>query len=138
MPIGIREQPAWLFIGFIVVMSGVGYVSGQTTSAIIEAIGSDGLRAWGVSMVFSGLLVMVATANAKPSLEKFALRILSCNILAYVGWVAVVVPLNRIGATIMMGMALVAVAESRARHLTELIRRTEILNYELRRHGNGH
>lgn len=132
VPPGVREQPAWIFIGLLIAVAGLGYVLGTTTSIITEAIGSRGIRIWGGTLMVSGVLVVLATATARVALEKFALRILATNMFAYAGWVLIVVPLNRVGTTVVLCGALVALAEFRVRHLTALIKRTEILRHELR------
>lgn len=137
VPTGVREQPAWIFIGILVFMGGLGYLTGQSTSAVTEAIGHNGLRIWGVVLMVTGALLNVATALARPSLEKLALRILSCAMFAYTGWVLVVVPLDRTTPTVILAGSLIALAEFRVWHLRTLIKRTEIIRHELERRGHN-
>lgn len=132
VPEGIREQPAWIFIGLLMLMSGLGYVTGQADSAIVKAIGETGVRIWGGTMMFSGTLLILATTSARMSLEKLALRIMSANLLAYLGWILVSVPFNRTAATIVLCGALIALSEFRVWHLSALIKRTEIIRHELK------
>lgn len=131
VPIGVREQPAWIFIGVMFVLVGLGYVTGTTKSMLTEAIGTVGLHIWGTSLVLSGLLLIVATTRARPSLEKFALRVLSANIFAYAGWLLTVVPWNRAATTVILSSSLIVLAEFRVMHLRNLMTRTAIVQYEL-------
>ncbi len=131
VPLGVREQPAWIFIGVMFMVVGVGYATGGAQSMLTEAIGTVGLRLWGGSLVATGLLLVMATAKAKPSLEKLALRILSTNLFAYAAWLLTVVPFQRAGTTIILSGSLIVLAEFRVMHLRQLIKRTEIIRHEL-------
>jgi hypothetical protein len=85
LPRGLRDQPAWVFIGFLVTLGGLGFVTGLTESSVSQAIGTTGLRVWGAVLLLSGLGVLSATLSAKPALEKLALRVLSLCMFVYVG-----------------------------------------------------
>lgn len=116
----------------MMLVSGVGYASGTAKSMVTEAIGKHGLQSWGVSMMFTGGLLIVATAIARPTLEKLALRILSCDLFAYIGWVLAVIPFNRAASTVFLGGSLIALSEFRVWHLGALIKRTAIIRHELK------
>lgn len=132
VPIGIREQPAWIFIGFLFTLVGLGYVTGFTESTISKAVGDTGLRWWGVALTVSGGLLIAATVKARPALEKLALRILICNMLAYVGWLVAVAPMQKLATTLLLSGALSVLAEFRVRHLTLVIDRAHEIENELR------
>lgn len=131
VPLGVREQPAWIFIGVMFVLVGLGYVTGTAQSMLSEAIGETGLKVWGSSLMLSGLLLIVATARARPSMEKLALRIMSSNIFAYAGWLLAVIPWNRAATTVVLSGSLIVLAEFRVMHIRALMKRTTIIRYEL-------
>lgn len=113
------------------VVIGLGYATGGAHSMLTEAIGTLGLRLWGASITATGVFLMMATAKAKPSLEKFALRVLSSNLFAYAAWLLTVVPFARAGTTVILTASLIVLAEFRVLHLRQLMKRTSIIRYEL-------
>lgn len=134
LPLGVREQPAWIFIGVLLSLGGFGYASGTADStAVTKAIGAGGMQIWGGFMMASGLLLIVATSMARPSLEKLALRLVSSTMLAYLGWVIVTVPFAKAATVVILCGALVALSEFRVMHLRALMKRTEIIRHELKR-----
>lgn len=130
IPVGLREQPAWVFIGILFLSSGVGYLTGFTESNITHALGATGLRVWGGVLTLSGMLLIVATLRARPALEKLALRILTCNLIAYAGWLLAIVPIRRATTTVILSTALILIAEVRVLHLKLLIRSAEEIRRE--------
>lgn len=126
-PRGIREQPAWIFIGLMLVLSGVSWALGIADSAISRAIGHAGLRVWGASILVTGVLLISATVSARPALEKLALRILAINLGLYLGWLLVIVPIEAATSSLVLGGALIVLAEFRVWHLKALMASAEKL-----------
>lgn len=113
LPKGLREQPGWVFIGVLVALTGVSFLTGLSTSVVTQAIGHTGLRLWGSFLALSGLLTAIASWRGKPSLEKMALRWLAFSVLAYVLWLVTVVPIERSLMSFMLGIILAVMAEIR-------------------------
>lgn len=96
LPVGVREQPGWLFVGLLFTTVGLSYLFGVSESTTVsQVLGSGGLRLWGGFLSFSGVLVIIGTWNRNLALEKLALRLLSLGLLAYMGWVITIVPISR-------------------------------------------
>ncbi len=134
VPRGLREQPAWVFIGALVMFVGLSYVTGLTESQISKAIGYAGLKVWGAALSLSGALVIVATISAKPSLEKLALRLMSCTSIMYMGYLLTVVSVKRAAMTVALSLVLSGMAEFRIAHIKALIRHTEVTRKYLGRY----
>lgn len=113
LPPGVREQPAWIFIGLMITLVGLGYMSGATSSTIQQAIGSGGLKGWGFFLAITGILVTYATWRAKPALEKMALRWLVFSLLAYTSWLLTQVDFKQASMTIILSFILIVLAEIR-------------------------
>jgi hypothetical protein len=122
LPRGLRDQPAWVFIGFLVTLGGLGFVTGLTESSVSQAIGTTGLRVWGAVLLLSGLGVLSATLSAKPALEKLALRVLSLCMFVYVGYLFVVVDWKRVAMSAILCAVLIGLAEIRIGTLKALYR----------------
>lgn len=125
LPRGLREQPAWVFIGVLVTLGGLGFVTGLTESNVSEAIGPTGLRIWGAVLLLSGLGVLSATIAARPALEKLALRVLSLSIFVYAGWLLTVVDWKRAAMSVVLCAVLIGLAEIRIATLKALYRIAE-------------
>lgn len=125
LPRGLRDQPAWVFIGFLVTLGGLGFVTGLTESSVSQAIGTTGLRVWGAVLLLSGLGVLSATLSAKPALEKLALRVLSLCMFVYVGYLFVVVDWKRVAMSAILCAVLIGLAEIRIGTLKALYRIAE-------------
>ncbi len=121
LPVGVREQTGWLFIGFMVTLVGLSYLTGVTSSVMKEAIGPNGLRVWGGWLFLTGLLVMWATWKHNAAHEKMALRLLALCMVSYVGWVLTVVPWRDAGMTIGLGFVLIGLAEIRVGFLKVIL-----------------
>lgn len=121
LPVGLREQASWVFIGLFITITGLSFALGLSQSAVTRAIGQDGLRAWGVFLVVTGVMVTVATWKAKPALEKMALRWLAFAMIAYSAWLLTVVPLRQTGVTIALAAILIGTAEIRVGYLKLLL-----------------
>lgn len=132
LPRGLREQPSQVFIGLMMAILGLSYVTGLTESLITVAIGTIGLRIWGALLSLTGLGLVVATIRAKPSLEKLCLRGMALSFLAYTGYLLTVTSAKRAGVTIALAVLLSGVAEIRAQHLTALFNKAG----ELRKLGS--
>lgn len=132
VPVGVREQPAWIFIGFLCAVSGFGQATDLLESSIRSAIGETGAHIWGTILMMSGILLMHATIMAKPALERLALRVLSSSIIAYGGWLLVVAPLRRAGTAVILIGCLIVVCEVRIWHLKQLLHRVKVIEHELR------
>lgn len=122
LPRGLRDQPAWVFIGFLVTLGGLGFVTGLTESSVSMAIGTTGLRVWGAVLLLSGLGVLSATLSARPALEKLALRALSLCMFVYVGYLFVVVDWKRVAMSAILCAVLIGLAEIRIGTLKALYR----------------
>lgn len=122
LPRGLREQPGWVFIGLLVGLAGVGYLTGLGQSNITEAVGTTGLRIWGGFLALAGFGVVYATMAAKPALEKLALRWLSLCMFVYTGWLMTVAPLSRLAMTTVLVAALIGFCEIRVATLKWLLR----------------
>lgn len=131
LPLGLREQPAWVFIGVLIFLTGLSYLSGFTESMISHAIGDVGLRVWGGILSLAGFLLVWATVAARPALEKLSLRIMSCSLAAYAGYLLTVTSFKRAAMSVVLTLLLIGIAEIRAWSLTALIRRSEDMAKQL-------
>ena len=122
LPRGLREQPAWIFIGFLVGLTGLSYLIGFSQSSISTVVGANALRVWGAFLAFSGFAVVYATFQAKPAFEKLALRTLSICMFVYCGWVLTVIDIRRAAVTTALVLTLVSMAEIRVAVLKALLR----------------
>lgn len=127
LPRGLREQPAWVFIGSLIFLVGLSYLTGFTESVISQAIGMTGLKVWGGILAASGALLISATVYARPALEKLSLRAMTCSLLAYGGYLLTVSSFKRAAMTVVLVILLAGIAEIRTWHLTILIRRSETM-----------
>jgi hypothetical protein len=125
LPAGLREQPAWVFIGVLVGLVGLSYVTGFTESSIAQAVGVNGLRVWGAFLTLSGFGVVWATVAADRALERLSLRVLSICLLVYSAWLMTVVDWRRAVMTITLTVILVLLAEIRIAVLNSLFRTAE-------------
>jgi hypothetical protein len=125
LPRGLREQPAWVFIGILVTLGGLGFVTGLTESSVSEAIGPTGLRVWGAVLLLSGLGVLTATLSARPALEKLALRALSVSMAVYAGYLFVVIDWQRLAMSVILCGVLIGLSEIRIATLKTLYRIAE-------------
>lgn len=131
LPRGLREQPAWVFIGVLLTFSGLTYALGLAESAIVKAIGECGLRVWGVALMLSGVLLVTAVVKARPSLEKLALRTMTCTLMVYAGYLLLVAPFERVIMSVVLVIILCGLAEFRVMHLRALIVRAGTLTQQL-------
>lgn len=122
LPPGLRDQPAWVFIGFLVGMVGLSYLTGITESSISHAVGKTGLHVWGAFLMCSGFGVVWATISANHALERFTLRLLSLCLLVYMGWLLTVVDWRRAVMNVALTIVLVFLAEVRVAVLRSLLR----------------
>lgn len=113
LPRGLAEQSGWIFIGALIFLVGLGYLTGLTTSAVQEAIGTGGLRVWGGFLAFCGAFVVWATLKQNAAHEKLALRLLSMCLIAYGAWLPLVVPWRNASMAIILSLILVVLAEIR-------------------------
>jgi hypothetical protein len=130
-PRGLREQPAWVFIGVMVLLTGLSYMTSFTESMVSRAIGDLGLRIWGALFAGSGLLLVIATVGSKASLEKLALRTMTCTLLSYAGYLMTVAPVRRAAFTVVLVLLLSGLIEFRVYQLKTLINRAKILAREM-------
>ncbi len=125
LPAGLREQPGWVFIGLMIALVGLGYATGFTESAIVRAVGETGMRVWGWSLLISGGLVVVGTIRAGVALEKLALRVLTCNMIVYGGWLLSITSARKAAMTLGLALLLAVTAELRVLQLRALIKRAD-------------
>lgn len=122
LPRGLRDQPAWVFIGLLVGLAGIAYLLGVSQSNITQAVGATGLRIWGGFLALAGFGVVYATMAARMALEKLALRWLSLCMGVYTGWLMTVAPLSRLAMTIVLVSFLIVMCEIRVATLKWLLR----------------
>ena len=122
LPPGLREQPAWIFIGILIGFTGLSYVSGFTESSVADLVGRTGMRVWGAFLTFAGFGVVVATLKGAPALEKLALRVMSICLTVYALWLATAVDVRRLVMTAVLVGILVLLAEIRIAVLKMLFR----------------
>lgn len=131
-PRGLREQPAWVFIGALIFLVGFSYLTGFTDSVITIAIGETGLKIWGGLLALSGLSVTTATISGRPAFEKFSLRVMTCTLLMYAGYLLTVVSVRDAAMTTVLTVLLCGLSELRVWHLKMLMVRATQLNEQLR------
>lgn len=121
-PRGLHEQPAWVCIGLLFTIVGIGYVSGTSASPIAMAIGDTGLRVWGGLLIATGAMLCGATIIGTPALEKLALRFMCISLFLYLGYLLTVIPFSRAAGSLLLGGALMLSAAFRIWHLSALMR----------------
>lgn len=131
LPKGLIEQPAWVFIGFMLAFSGITFVTGYAESTVSRAIGEIGLRVWGAILTITGVLIVAAMIKGKASLEKLALRFMTCTLMAYSGYLLTLVPFKRAGLSAVLVVVLCVAAEFRVMHLKALMSRASTIAKEL-------
>jgi len=123
LPLGLRDQPAWVFIGALVALAGVSYLIGIAEStSITRVLDPTWLRVWGGFQAVSGTLIVVSTVAANKPLERLSLRLLSLGILIYIGWILAAIPLSRAAFTVALCLAFVGLAEIRVAVLKAVLR----------------
>lgn len=123
LPHGVRDQPAWIFIGFMCAAAGFSYMLGVSQSATVESVlGSVGLRLWGGYLFLAGSLVVAATWNANKPLERLSLRLLSLGLLLYTCWIVLAVPISKATLTVSLCIGLVGMAEIRVAVLKSVLK----------------
>lgn len=109
----------------MIALVGLGYATGFTESAIVRAVGETGMRVWGWSLLISGGLVVVGTIRAGVALEKLALRVLTCNMIVYGGWLLSITSARKAAMTLGLALLLAVTAELRVLQLRALIKRAD-------------
>lgn len=123
LPHGVRDQPGWIFIGFLCAAVGSSYMLGFSQSVTVQnVLGSVGLRIWGGYLLLAGTLVVVSTWNTNKALERLALRLLSLGLMLYTCWLILAVPLNRATLTVSLCVGLVGMAEIRVAVLKAVLK----------------
>jgi hypothetical protein len=131
LPGGLREQPAWVFIGALCALSGLAYLLGIAESnAITRVLAPLWLQVWGGFLLISGGLLTVSTWTSAKPLQRMSLRFLSLGLLVYMGWMLVALPLSRAAFTAMLCVALVGLAEIRVAVLQMAMRPVPLLDGE--------
>lgn len=122
LPPGLREQPAWVFIGTLVALVGLSYLLGFSSSSVTLVISELWLRVWGGVLFVAGTLVLLGTIRANKPLEMMALRIQSVCLLLYTVWVISAVGISRATLTIMLCVILVLLSEIRIAVIKVILR----------------
>lgn len=113
LPRGLREQPAWVFIGTLSAVTGLTYLLGISQSAVSRILDEGWLRGWGGFLFLAGVLVVISTIMGNRPLERLSLRFLSLGFLVYLGWILTAVPPTRAMFTSVTCLSLVGLAEIR-------------------------
>lgn len=114
LPGGLREQPAWIFIGTLCGLAGLSYMIGLAESnSITQVLDPLWVRVWGGFLFLAGLLVVASTWMRNRPLERMSLRMLSLGFLIYMGWLLTVLPWSRAALTVGMCLSLFVLAEIR-------------------------
>lgn len=114
LPLGLREQAAWVFIGVLSALAGLSYLLGIAEStSITRVLDPTWLRAWGGFQLIAGVLIAGSTLASNKPLERLSLRFLSLGIFVYIGWILTTVPLSRAAFTVSICLAFVGLAEIR-------------------------
>lgn len=122
MPRGLREQPAWIYIGALCALAGASYLSGLAESTTITRIMPGlALRIWGGFLLNSGMLLIYSTWTSRTAMERLSLRLLSVGLLVYLGWIWAAVPFGRAVLPSASILSLVGLARIRAAYLRVLI-----------------
>lgn len=123
LPRGLREQPAWVWIGTLTAITGLSYLFGVASSATVSQVLAEGwLRGWGGFLFIAGSMVVFSTIIANRALEKLSLRFLSLGFLVYLAWVLTVIPPTRAMVTVVSCISLVGLAEIRVAVLKVVLR----------------
>lgn len=123
LPGGLREQPAWIFIGTLTALVGFSYLVGLAESvSITRIVDQTWVRGWGGFLMLAGTLVVFATWTRNKPLERMSLRLLSLGFLVYMGWLLTVLPWSRAALTVGMCLSLFVLAEIRVAVLTMAMR----------------
>jgi hypothetical protein len=123
LPGGLREQPAWIYIGALCTLAGLSYLLGFAESnTITQVLAPVWLRVWGGFLLVSGALVGGSTWFGNKPLERLSLRFLSLCLLVYMGWILAAVPFNRATLTVTTVVALVGLSEIRVAVLKMVLR----------------
>lgn len=129
LPGGLRDQPAWVFIGALCTLAGLSYLLGIAEStSITRVLDPVWLRVWGGFLFVSGGLLTYSTWVGAKALERMSLRFLSLGFLVYMGWVLAAVPLSRATLSVTTVLALVVLSEIRAAVLKMLLRPTPLFD----------
>ncbi len=123
LPPGLREQPAWVFIGTFVALAGLGYLLGISDSSTVTRVVTETvLRVWGGVLFVAGLLVIYSTIRANKPLEKLALRVQSISLLLYMGWIVTAIPVSKATLTVALCICLAGLSEIRIAVIKVLLR----------------
>lgn len=128
LPRGLREQPAWVFVGTLTIATGLSYLTGlASSSSIVRVMDPMWLKVWGGFELLSGVLVLFSTIKGDRALERLSLRFLSLGFLMYLAWVLTAVPLSRAMVTTVSCISLAGLAEIRIAVLKVVLRPAPIL-----------
>lgn len=121
LPPGVINNPAWIFIGALFVLAGIGVLAGATSdTSISQRLEPFVRQAWGLALFVGGLLMVVTTIHPDLLLERFVLRVLSIIFITYAGWAVAVVGARAI-ITAVMCLVLVAVFEVRIAVIRQIL-----------------
>ncbi len=123
LPQGIRNNPAWIFIGGLFAISGLSLMFGLAEpTTISRALPPFFLNVWGGCITAGGLTLVWATVRIDFLLEKFILRVLSVLIILYGGWAIAVVGLSRAAVTSVLILMLSVIFEIRLAVINLVVR----------------
>lgn len=115
LPANVRNNPAWIAIGAIFLITGVSFLAGfSDPSSISSKLPGGALNVWGALLASSGCSLIWATLRLNLLLERFTLRTLTWLCIGYAGWAVSAVGVSRATGVCLLSAALSSVFIVRA------------------------
>lgn len=88
MPEWARRNPLGIFIAILMIFTGTLYATDLATSTVItKSLDPIGLRIWGSSLAFGGIVKLYGNVAYDYPLEKLGCRFISLSVVIYALWV---------------------------------------------------
>lgn len=122
LPAGVRNNPAWIFIGSFFMISGFTLVTGVGGSPTVKAVLPPYfMNIWGALILLGGGGLIYATIKADILLERLLLRTLSISLVVYLVWIIGAAGIGRSIVSTALGLTLVVIFEIRVAVIKQLI-----------------